>query len=982
MKLTKQLGGAVVLAAMLAAGGARGQGLAKGREVEHSDGRGTKSFVAVEQSAPTAGDEAAARAALQNLAGDFGLPANLDGLELASRRESLLGVHYRFQQKIHGVPVEGADVVVSLRRTDGSVYQAANNFHPVKVQPTAPGRARATDAALDAAWGHLRVHGRLLMRPTADLLYVPQGGGTFRLVHRVQISTEAPFGHWEHRYDAETGEAISVIERALKRVPTALPDFAAYKGAVLSRAAATAAIEAMQPLSVAPPSPLATTNGSARVFDPEPRTTLNTTNIFDSSPASAFTNAYFTRTLQGITVNAGVYTLTGAWVRIHDIESPTSPPSSTTSGSWTNSRGTNAFNDVMCYFHIDQNQRYLQSLGYTGPSGIQQLSMLVDSDGVFTQDNSHFVSGSIDYLAFGRGGVDDDEDAGVILHEYGHAITHGIIPGWTGGDTGGIGEGFGDYWGGSYSYEQANGTVFNPNWAFKWDGHSPDTWPARVMNMTNITYNHATFYTAHMTVSGIVNYSDQLWSTPLFQSFLTLRGLGVPREEIDRIVIESFFGVSSSPKMRDLAAATVNAAARLYPYGPHASVFHTKFTNQLILTSSSLVPPSFIHPLPGEIFTTSQVVTVRWDRRGAASNITARLEYGLTTATNFNDTVENGTNGWAVSAGLGAFNWHIQTNIANSPARAWFATNPPSVSDQYLVSSPIAIGASTQYVTYLTFAAVVFLETGYDGGVVEVSTNSGATWADLGTNAIVNGYDAIINNTFGNPIGGRLAFTGTYGGFYTTVIPLTLYTGKTINIRFRVGTDNADASYGWIIDDVQVLGLANWTLITNTTTNVSSAVWKTPDTPATNYQLRLRHMIGTNASAWVQTSPLIVSADTDGDGLPDAWETKYFTNTIFATGTTDRDGDGASDLAEFHAGTLPNNASSVFRLTSLQLGGPTNVLQWSSVSNRAYLVEFAPHITNAIWTTLGSERLGIPPLNVITDTPPAVTTRYYRVRAQ
>jgi hypothetical protein len=46
-------------------------------------------------------------------------------------------------------------------------------------------------------------------------------------------------------------------------------------------------------------------------FDPDPRTALNNTALVDSSPASAFSNAYVTRVLRDITYNAGVYSLTG-----------------------------------------------------------------------------------------------------------------------------------------------------------------------------------------------------------------------------------------------------------------------------------------------------------------------------------------------------------------------------------------------------------------------------------------------------------------------------------------------------------------------------------------------------------------------------------------------------------------------------------------------------------------------------------------------
>ena len=295
----------------------------------------------------------------------------------------------------------------------------------------------------------------------------------------------------------------------------------------------------------------------------------------------------------------------------------------------------------MTYFHIDQNQRYLQSLGYTGAAGIQAGPIQADSDGLDGDDNSYYLPGS-NRLAFGHGDVDDNEDADVILHEYGHAITFGIVPSWGGGDTGAIGEGFGDYWGASYSSTTANGQVFHPEWAFSWDGHSADTWSGRFLNLTNLTYDPTYTYDAHETIQGVDNYSDQLWSAPLFQAFLRLRSLGYARTNIDRVVIESFFGIGGSPKMRDLAYATVNAAARLFPSEAYAEVFREQFAQQRILPAPPVPAPVLLAPVGGESYATGSVVQVRWERQGAPSSAAARLEYSAGSATNFSDSMESG----------------------------------------------------------------------------------------------------------------------------------------------------------------------------------------------------------------------------------------------------------------------------------------------------------------------------------------------------
>ena len=68
-------------------------------------------------------------------------------------------------------------------------------------------------------------------------------------------------------------------------------------------------------------------------------------------------------------------------------------------------------------------------------------------------------------------------------------------------------------------------------------------------------------------------------------------------------------------------------------------------------------------------------------------------------------------------------------------------------------------------------------------------------------------------------------------------------------------------------------------------------------------------------------APLVLhAADTDGDGLPDDWEMARFGNLTTADATSDFDGDGKSDLAEYLAGTSPTNPADVFTATIARNG--------------------------------------------------------------
>jgi 1,4-alpha-glucan branching enzyme len=95
----------------------------------------------------------------------------------------------------------------------------------------------------------------------------------------------------------------------------------------------------------------------------------------------------------------------------------------------------------------------------------------------------------------------------------------------------------------------------------------------------------------------------------------------------------------------------------------------------------------------------------------------------------------------------------------------------------------------------------------------------------------------------------------------------------------------------------------------------------------------------------------LVPVDADQDGIPDAWEEILgldLNNPLDAV--QDRDGDGASNLAEYQAGTNPDSAASVLR-ASLTRQGSLGVLRWGSVPGRTYRVLGTQNLGGQ-WATL------------------------------
>ncbi len=109
----------------------------------------------------------------------------------------------------------------------------------------------------------------------------------------------------------------------------------------------------------------------------------------------------------------------------------------------------------------------------------------------------------------------------------------------------------------------------------------------------------------------------------------------------------------------------------------------------------------------------------------------------------------------------------------------------------------------------------------------------------------------------------------------------------------------------------------------------------------------------------------IARPDSDNDGIADTWENLHFGNFTTATSISDQDGDGATDLAEYNAGTLPNDAASVLKIvTHTYSAGHTQAdISFTSVPTRNYRLEYDTDLIG-LWT---DSALGIiPPTGAIT----------------
>ena len=67
-----------------------------------------------------------------------------------------------------------------------------------------------------------------------------------------------------------------------------------------------------------------------------------------------------------------------------------------------------------------------------------------------------------------------------------------------------------------------------------------------------------------------------------------------------------------------------------------------------------------------------------------------------------------------------------------------------------------------------------------------------------------NGYTGVIASGWGNPLAGRQGFVSASQGYTASRLDLGALAGKPFRLRFRIGTDDGGANYGWFIDDIHI----------------------------------------------------------------------------------------------------------------------------------------------------------------------------------
>jgi len=424
-------------------------------------------------------------------------------LRRARQIESLGAHHVIFQQRLQGFPIQRAYLTVHMGK-DGSIYLVKNRVVPRDYLAPAAEFVIGIAAARKRALHSVASRSKSVRIVATEQLWFPLKS-ILRPAYRVRIAKRKPRADWVVFVDGETGRILRKFDNLSEAV-------------------------------------------FARIFDPNPVIALRSARQlvkngkFLLPPEKAYVRVSLralrnSQSLDGRRVSTSL-TRRRVDLRRDDLRFQSDNP---------------RFEEVMTYFHIDRAIGYLESLGFRGSRAIFREPLAINANG--TDEDNSWYSPHDRSITFGSGGVDDAEDAEIILHEFGHAIQDAICPGFgQSPEASAMGEGFGDYFAASFfaekkprRYQTSIGT---------WDGVEMTQFDPPCVRRVDLKLTYESFDHGE---TADEHDNGQIWSATLWD---VRRAVG--RDIADRIILESHFQLDGFTTFARGARAIIDADRNLY----------------------------------------------------------------------------------------------------------------------------------------------------------------------------------------------------------------------------------------------------------------------------------------------------------------------------------------------------------------------------------------------------------------------------------
>jgi hypothetical protein len=431
------------------------------------------------------------------------------------------GVIERYEQRVGGLPVFGAEVVA----VDGpeTAPMLVSDSTVEGIDPVDAGDAISRRAAIAAARDAANA-GALRAPAVAELGIDPNSG---KLAWEVTLPAADPIADWLVVVDARTGDALRKRDLLLHATGTA---------------------------SIFNPNPVVQQGSYSGLKDKNDKDYSKLTNLLQPV------------TLERLTQEKGCLKGLYVDVRLTGKGKKVCKPGADFTGL---TRSKNEFEAVMAYFHLDRTRFYVDSLGLSQP--LRSKAQKVFTNAI--PDDNSFYSQTTHELVLGTGGVDDGEDADVIVHEYGHSLQDQAAENSLRkreGQT--MGEGFGDYMAAVMSNLTTGGSAFD-TCIFDWDGisYSPDGTCGRLADVS------LTVTKAEKRCQKQIHCVGQIWSSTLFELRTALGNDSNGQSIMDRVVLEANFLNTKKTGFKDAGRALLASDQLLYG-GAHAAAIQAELT--------------------------------------------------------------------------------------------------------------------------------------------------------------------------------------------------------------------------------------------------------------------------------------------------------------------------------------------------------------------------------------------------------------------
>ena len=503
-----------------------------------------------------------AKTFLRTYAQALTLRPDLADLKVINVKRGLTRTISRFQQTFGNLPVLNAFISIH-QRPSGRVTTIHTSYisEPVMVGAATP--VISMNAAKNIAFEGIRrltkvSSPKLLAKTGAKLSWLPLDDRSVTLVWAVKTQTHKPRGDFYTLVDANTGARL---------VQENLIAFAV---------------------------------GTGMAHVPNPIQTSGILNFKDNNDAASLLLNGQRIAVDLLGLAKGSTLLKGEFVDLATDDSPTCPrldgqcpDADNASRDYVYTRDQPEFEQVVVYNAIDSVQRYLRDILHfqdaLGNATIRNFPTHAIAHWYINDESfySPLADSGRGMLYFGDGGVDDAEDADIIVHEFGHAIQHNQNPGCFPGasyaaqvnDARAMGEGFGDYLAASFYAEKGDSAhqALNAACVGEWDSSAYSSANPTCLRRVDGSKRYPD------DLVGAVHDDGEIWSAALWA---IRAGLSAP--VADQLVLEHHFNLdcSNGLTMPQAALEMIDTDKLLFA-GVHENILLASFCDRGILVGDA-----------------------------------------------------------------------------------------------------------------------------------------------------------------------------------------------------------------------------------------------------------------------------------------------------------------------------------------------------------------------------------------------------------